>query len=361
MRQSRLFWLLVLVLFSHLALRIYSYRGEYSSRYDPDYWQDRYLRSQWVVSNSQESIGDDGLYAYAGWEYIHGRDPTTLNAEMPPLGKYFVGLSILIFGNQNLFALLSGLLVLWAFFRLNLIIFKNKFMALLPVVLFSFEPLFWQQLRAPYLDLLYLLFLLLTFIFFLRQRFFLAALFLGLMAATKASASTFPLLGLTTVLYLVFRKNWFLLKQWLFLLPISLASFALSYFRYFSLGHSLRQFLGVQKWILAFYQTGAKAPLGSVWPMLATGKWSTWWSEPIRVTEWQLTWPLLLIVSLVFLISNLVKKKFDHFWLLTLWIFGYLLFLSFVPVWPRYLLVVLPFMYNLAVWQLAGARNIKTR
>lgn len=355
--SRRFFWLLVLVLFFNLGLRIYSYRSEYLSKHDPLYWRERYLKSQWAMAEPEETIGDDGLFTYLGWELVHGLDPTLINAETPPLGKYLIGLSILVFGNQNIFALLSGILVLVVFFQLNRLVFKNRFWALLPVVLFSFEPLFWQQLRAPFLDLLFLLFLLLIFYFVLSQRFFLAAVFLGLMAATKASVSTFLLVGLTTTLYFAVRKKWALLKQWLLFLPISLISFVLTYFRYFWLGHSLREFLGVQKWIISFYQTGAKGAFGAVWQMLLTGKWLTWWSSPVKISEWQITWPILLIVSILSLTLSLIKKRFDVFWLFGLWTFIYLLFLSFIPVWPRYLLLVLPFLYNVSVASIMRAQR----
>lgn len=353
MWRNKQVWFLLLALCANLAIRIYSYRAEYLSKYDPVYWEGRYWRSQWVVSNSKEPVGDDGLYAYAGWEYIHGRDPTSLNAEMPPLGKYLIGLSILIFSNQNIFALICGILVLVVFYKLNKSVFKSSFLALMPVVAFSFEPLFWQQLRAPFLDLAYLLFLLLTFSLFLSQRLFLAAVFLGLMAATKASASTFLLVGLTTILYFVFRKKWNLLKRWLFLLPISLASFTLTYLRYFWLGHSLREFLGVQKWILNFYQTGAKAAFGGVWRMLLTGKWLTWWNGIVAVSEWWIGWTILLLAFIGYWVVVIFRRKFDNSLLLSVWLLIYLLFLSFIPVWPRYLLLVLPFLYNLIIWLLA--------
>src|SRR5438552_1706497 len=110
--KNKIFLIIIILFVLHLLFRLFSYKDDYLTKYDANYWKERYLHSQWVVPNSKESIGDDGLYAYAGWEYIHGRDPTTLNAEMPPFGKYVIGLCEVIFNNQNIFALLSGALVL---------------------------------------------------------------------------------------------------------------------------------------------------------------------------------------------------------------------------------------------------------
>src|SRR5882762_10176608 len=188
--KKKLFVVFVALTVLHILFRVYSYRSEYLTPYNAKYWENRYLRSQWIVPfdcsdpklipkdrkwcnvykatyKQQILLGDDGLYTYAGWEYVHGRHPTSLNAEAPPLGKYLIGLSIIALGNQNIFALLSGILILISFFLLNKQVVKDSFLAFLPVALFSFEPLFYTQLRAPFLDLLYLGLLLLVFMFIL--------------------------------------------------------------------------------------------------------------------------------------------------------------------------------------------------
>ncbi len=149
MKRNLLIILLLIFIFQ-LLFRVYQYKDNYLSKFDPDYWRERYLRSQWVVPDSRESIGDDGLYAHAGWEYTHGRDPSLLNAEIPPFGKYLIGISEIIFYNQNIFALLCGILVLASLFILNKIIFRDNILALIPVMLISAEPLFYNQLKAPY-------------------------------------------------------------------------------------------------------------------------------------------------------------------------------------------------------------------
>lgn len=340
--------LLLVVLIGNLGFRIWQYRQEYLTKFDPDYWQDRYLKSQWVDPQSKEPIGDDGLFAYAGWEYIHGADPTLINAETPPLGKYLIGLSILIFRNQNIFALLTGILVLFIFYKLNFFFFKEKIWALLPVVLFSLEPLYYQQLRAPYLDNLYLLFLISTFYFLLKEKLLISTIFLGLMATTKNTVSTLLLVGGVCSIY-VFLTRRESLTIFLKSLLISLLVLFLTYFRYFWLGHSFRDFLGVQKWILNFYTIGAKGTLGMVFPMLVINRWQTWWDGVVKISEWQATWPILLVASSWYLVSRIRRKKRDQLLLPFTWIVIYLAFLSFIPVWPRYFLLLLPFMYTLGV------------
>ncbi|MFH0864198.1 MAG: hypothetical protein V1858_03865 [Candidatus Gottesmanbacteria bacterium] len=339
--------LLVIILLINLSFRIYNFRIEYLTKFDPVYWQNRYLQSQWVDPQSKNSIGDDGLYAYAGWAYITGHDPTTLNAEMPPLGKYIIGLSILIFHNQNIYALTIGLLCLLFFYKLNFLILKNKLWSLIPVVVFSFEPLFYQQLRAPYLDTLYLLLLMLTFFSFLKKKFFLTGLFIGLMALTKNSASTFLLLGLTLVGYLFITEREQIIK-FILNLPVAIIIFILGYSRYFILGHNLREFLGVQKWILNFYSIGAKGSLGMVMPMFFN-HWQTWWNGVIKISEWQITWPVTLVFSILYIVFSIFRHKFDASLLIVIWLIIFISFLSFIPVWPRYFLLILPFTYLLTI------------
>lgn len=364
-----------------LGYRIYGYRASYSTRFDPNYWTKRYNDSQWTPksscivtdphinphtcvwddnwydthkatfkSNATVPIGDDGLYTYAGYQYIKGHDPTTLNAEIPPLGKYAIGLSIVLFHNQNIFALFAGLLALGSLFLLNTQIFKNKFLAFIPVVLFSLEPLFYTQLRAPFLDTFYLSFLLLTFFFFLRKNYVLGGIFLGCMMSVKASSSTFILVILVALIYLFLTRAFREMRKLLLLVLSSAIVFIAAYLRYFLLGHSVREFIGVQTWIVHFYANGAHPNPVNALQMLLLGRWTTWWGPTSHIPEWSLSWSVLLVVFCVYLLYAIKTRYKGKTLLLALWILLYLGLFVVVPVWPRYLLLVLPFLYNLTVW-----------
>lgn len=391
--RKYIFIVLVVILVTNLLLRVYQYRTYYSQPFDASYWQQRYDNSQWstkaVCDNpnphvnpytcvwddqwyakhqydteaqylKKSPIGDDGLYTYAGWVYIHGHDPTTLNAEVPPFGKYLIGLSEIIFINQNIFALVSTLLILIAFYLLNTVLFKDKLLAFTPIVLFSFDPLFYSQLRTTLLDALYLDLLLFLFNFFLKKQYFISAIFLGLMAATKSSQTTFILVISVEIVYLLITKQKDAVKKYILSLAVALGVFLLTYAQYFLHGHTLREFLGVQKWIYIYYSTGAKGSFITPWEMIAIGKWHTWWGTYIPFYRWHIGWWAFMILTPIAVYLMIRTRYIKPMILLVIWIFFYMLFLSFIPTWPRYLLLVLPFLYNLAIWVLTQ-ESIKRR
>lgn len=359
--QNKVFIILLIIFLLHFFFRIYTFRENYFSHFDPVYWEQRYNQSQWVVMNSKNPIGDDGLFTYAAWKYIHGETPASIVPEYPPLGKYILGISILLFKNQNIFALIVGISVLIIFYLLNLGLFqKNKLLAFIPVFLFSFEPLFYEQLKAPYFDLLYLLFLLLTFLFFYKGKYLLSFIFLGCFASIKFPSLVVVVLAVI-IFYLFINKNYSSIKKSLIVLPIVIIVYLFNYSRYFWLGNNILDFLGLQKWIINYYLIGAKGKLFSIFPLLITGNWETWWIGTMRVGEWNIFWTTIFLISAIVLFKLLIEKNFSSkFFFLCLWLLFLLLFLSFIPVWPRYLLLALPFMYNLSIWFLLKSTFLKS-
>ena len=362
-KVRNLFFLLLLLIFlGNLFFRVFTYQKEYTTHFDHEYWRDRYFSSQWVVSNSKNPIGDDGLYAYVGWEYIHGANPTLLNAEIPPLGKYMIGVGEVVFGNQNILILIIGVLCLLLFYLVNLRLFKDKLVAFIPVVIFSLDPLFYTQLRAPYLDTIYLLFLFLTILFTLHKKYFIAAFCLGCFASVKfPAASLFLVMPIAFWVAIWDRKH---LKRFVISLLICPVTFVLFYLQFFLLGGTIHAFLGVQKWIISFYSMGAKASYGIVYPMILFNSWNTWFSGVQKVSEWTILWPTSLIGS-IFSAIPLLRIVYAHVFLhkkkevvaedynmtlILFWVLSYMIFLTLTPVFPRYLLLLLPFMYNLTIW-----------
>ena len=106
---------LIFVLLAYLSLVIFTNRALFFSSYDADYWRDKFEHSQWSLPLSVRTIGDDGLYLYEGYRLIQGGDPTLLNAEVPPFGKYLIGASTLVFGNGYAYGFITTSLLILAF------------------------------------------------------------------------------------------------------------------------------------------------------------------------------------------------------------------------------------------------------
>src|SRR3989344_7531433 len=94
---------------------IYFNRNTFIKKYDTAYWKDRYEHSQWQLPLSKRIIGDDGLYAYAGYKLISGSDPAVISPEVPPVAKYLFGVSILLFNNPAYASILFGVSTLILF------------------------------------------------------------------------------------------------------------------------------------------------------------------------------------------------------------------------------------------------------
>ena len=372
-------FLLVLAIVLNFSFKVYEYRSDIFKKFDAKYWEERYQQSQWANSGKGcnvydphinpktcvwddnwymlhknekftptkiNPIGDDGLYIYAGYLYAKGLNPAMLNAEIPPLGKYLIGFFEIYSGYLGIFSLFFSALTLVFFYLLNSSIFKSKTVALIPVLLFSLDRLFIEQIRAPFLDTMLTASLFLS-LFLLVKKKYLGGILAGVFMATKS-----PFLGvLLFVAYFIylFISKEFSVKKYISFLALAVATYVLSYFKLI-ISQGPIYFLKVQKYIVSFYGSGAKPIIGAVFPVILFGYWSTWWGPQTRVIEWSPFWAVALILSSYAIYSILRRKTGGGLLLISLWIMVYIVFLIFTPLFPRYLLLLLPFMYNLAVW-----------
>ncbi len=346
-----------LVALLNFSWHVYLYRGDIFTKFNSAYWTQRYNESQWVVPNSKNSIGDDGLYIYAGYRYMQGDDPSLLNAELPPLGKYLVGFFEITTGYVGIFSVFFSFFALVLLYIFNRVVFKSSLLAILPVMLFSFEPLFIEQIRAPYLDMVYLCFLLLGFIFFLKKKYILTGIALGAFMAIKSPFLVIVVYGAMFVWLLLARQLSF--KKSLAMVLPAAGVFFLSYIAIFSHGHNLLYFFKVQKYIVHFYSSGAKAVLGAVFPMLLNGTWYTWFGPMQKVGEWTYAWSISFVGAVIALVIWFRKSNSAMLFQL-LWVVLYLIFLCITPLFARYLLLLLPFLYNLSIWALSVAIKPKS-
>lgn len=338
--------LLALTAFAYLAGIFYANRALYTSKFDQAYWQDKYEQSQWNLPLSVRTIGDDGLYLYEGWRLAHGGDPATVNAEMPPLGKYLIGGSILFFGNGYIYGLLSTLGLLVVFFVFVFLITKNTTISLTTTTLLALDPLLVSQFPLTMLDSLHALLFFLSLVcmirFYQEKKPHIAWIIAGGMVMGLFSATKFPLL---TPLILVFSVSMIWKKsnrpRWIIIFIITASLTYLSvYSRYFFLGHSLIDFLKLQKWMVSFYLHGTIKPnTGSILTTILFNRYQNLFSHSWEnVKEWSFTWPISFMGTLV-----------DRYRSLPRWVFMLLMIMlvlyTFIPFWTRYAIIILPFLY----------------
>lgn len=361
--------ILTLVLFPLISI-IWEKKDYYLSPFDLNRAQTLYGISQYVKEKDAAWIADEILFAYAGWYYIDGGNPILVNPENPPLGKYIVGASIKFFNNEKLPSLIFGLLSLFALFLLAREFLKEKWLALLPVTLFSWQKIFQEQLLyVPLFETFALTFLTLGFYFLIKAEkewryFLLTNFFLGALWATRPWMATVPLIA-SWVGYLLLRKEFKNLYFLILTIPMAFIVLLLSYWRLFFEGWGVYKILSIQKWILWYHQSRL-INFGSVWEFIYLGRWRVWWGDKpyLPVNQWTISWPIFTTLALIFSflvlakISRIKEKRLQDFKFdkriaaLCLWVIFYLLFLSFGNINSRYIFYLLPFCYVLGIYLL---------
>lgn len=342
---------------------IYQNRGEYISK---NYWQryphlkQNYLDSQYTNKHPKGWIPDEDALSYAGGALITGINPTYVIADTPPLGKYLIGLSADIFDNENIITLICALVSLYLLFLIGKQVLGSSLLALIPVVLVSNEPILKNQLiYTPLLDIIQLVFLLASFYFFnkgLSKKiylfFTLASIFLGCFISTKFFATGITVI-LTWIVVILFSRRFQLVKPLLITLPLSVFVLIASYFKLFLLHYSLKDILGVQKWIFLYHKSQLILPF-SIWPLLLFNKWYVWFgnSPVISDSQWFFTWPILTIgtiLTLVCYVFGFIERSILGS-VLIFWSVLYLLFFSVGEISSRYLVILIPVMYIVVVY-----------
>lgn len=343
----------LLILVVQFAQIIYFQRHSFTEKYDIGYWKDRYEHSQYELPLSKRTIGDDGLHAYAGYKLIKGANPFSINIDKPPAGKYFLGLSILIFQNPLYIVLLFGFCTLIIFYFIAEHFFKNSSLALFATAFLFLDPLFFSQFWITGLDLLQLFFLLLNILLLINvkklRRWSIFAvlgsgLSLGLFAQVKPPI-IFPVIFILETVFLFYKG---LKKEYLFFILGLMFGIVLPYLRFIYLGNDIIDILKVHKFMAVIYlQSQLKTHIGAIWLTLLTGKFpNIVTGSLINVSEWWILWPVITFFGVIMAIFSLFSKSmpilnkgFAAFLLIVLILF------TVIPSYPRYLVIILPFLY----------------
>lgn len=329
-------------------------------KFNPEGYKKIYLGSNYSLKEGAP-ISDYIVYGYAAWEYVHGKNPTLINPEMPPLGKYLIGISILLFKRVEIGSLFLGILSLVLVFLIGKLVLKSILLSLISPLILTFESLFVSQLASALLDIYHLFFILLAFYFFLMAQkqnhfYIFSSLALGGVIATKFY-STGMVIVFSWVIYLLLSKNFRALINLAASLPLAILVLMVSYLKIFLEGENLHRFFGIQKWIWGFHSSGKfLVPPGSIWQLIFLKRWITWWADrrPLPAPDWQITWPISIFISLLTAAAIIMRKITitKEAQIVLIWIIMSLVSLSFGISYPRYLLPILPFAYIISIFSL---------
>jgi len=346
---------LLVLLVLQILFNIFIYRQRLFSKYEVNYWLEKFPQSQIVIGDKAPYFfSDSELYAIVGYKYLRGDVPTNLHPEVPPLGKILIGSSIFIFHNPNFVSLLFGLTSLLLIYILARFIKVPQDWAYFCLIIICLDGQFWDLSTSAMLDIFLLGFLLLTFLTFYRglnnvRWFILSSLFLGFIASTKLYFTSIVLLWtLIITVLLTGSMNKFI--NYLISLIVFPIGFMAPYINSFLSGINIITFLKFQRWLTSWWAGNSKVPFGEIFPLIFLNQWHSWWGkkEVLSVPLWNPLWPISLVLAL-FTPMVYISKRNILIPALFIWFVSYLGFLSITSPFPRYLILLFPFWVLLAV------------
>jgi len=343
--------LTTIIFISLLLIPIWKYRSTFFTATDIAKYAKLYAHSQYVLGEaSVQKIDDETLYVYAGFAYLQGEDPTTINFEHPPLGKYLFGLSYWLFHNAMLLNLIIYAGVLWLTYQLANKLLTNQNLAITAMVLVGGMKIFQIHTSHALLDLQQLVTLSFFWVLFSThtKKFFWSSFLLGVLASIKYP---FPLVGIFILIlawWAAGEKQW---KKFIFSLPVMLIPYLLSYLVHFWYQPNPLEFLKFE-WFRWRWWTGERTmPKFLIFQTLFRGKFMAWWAEGVfeQANSWTIFWPVIFIGQLF----SLGWWRQANQCILTIFVFanGLLLLYAFgAAANERYLIQLFPFWIILSLW-----------
>ena len=334
----------MLIVTFHIFVFLLNNSIHFTNPFNPEYYGKLYSQSQYVVGSlSEGGIGDDGLYAFAGYYYLFGAgDVSSVNFEHPPLGKYLIGLSILLFGNQNIINIIYFVLLLVVTFHLAKAVGLGRFGSWICILVVGLDPLFLDHLLRSLLDLPFTLYFVSAVYFFLKglktTKYFLLSNILWGAAFSTRFFPAFVFVYLLELTYIVWLKK--SVKQFLYTSLTIPVVYLLTHIMFFVYHPSFVEFLRHKRWMLSWF-SGSVSIAGNIWRSLMSG----WYINPSgllrRSDHWWITVPVVVAsAALSPLVKNLNSKSVLYLYLLSLLYIVNLTFLTngdqkfVMPIYP---------------------------
>ncbi len=343
---------IIIAIIIRLIIYIIINQNFFTREFDITYLSDTYSKSQYVLGPaSKNGIGDDGLYTFAGYYYLFQKgDVSAVNFEHPPLGKYLIGLSVLILKNENLINVIYFVILLIVTYRLGQMLLKDNLLSMISTGILATDPLFLDNLIRSLLDLPFTLFSTLAVYFFIlglqKPKYnYLSFVFWGAAFSTRF----FPFMVvifcfLLAVTFLYKRENLriFLLSS--LIIPVI---YLISHISFFVYHPSLVEFLRHKKWMLSWF-SGSKRIAGNIWINIFTGYYLDTTGKLVRNEYWIITISMMVTLALLqirrFALKNIGMLVIYGICLL------YLIYLTFLTDGvAKFLMPIYPLLCILAV------------
>jgi hypothetical protein len=258
--KTRLEWFFLTVI---LILFIIRCSHVFFTQYQPEIIEKQYL--EFIQRGG--IFSDSKLYAYVGWLYIHGASPDAINFEHPPLAKYLIGLSELVFMNEVILTVIfSVLTLLLVYFITRKITIAFPFV-LFPTLILSLDILYIKFSISSMLDIYATFFVTLSIFLFISDdnKWAPPLLYVAIGLALSCKWITIFLLVLPP-LYYVLKKEYRRLTYYPLFLIITVLTYIATYAVFFLAGNNIHDFIGLQFRMLEFHQelrllSGAPPPL----------------------------------------------------------------------------------------------------
>lgn len=214
-------------------------------------------------------VFDEVYHAYTAKEYLKGNkdawspwgksteDGTAFEWLHPPIAKEVMTGSMFTFHSTNAWAwrlpgVIFGVLAIYFLYILASLLFKDKKTALLSAFVLSLDGLLLTQSRTGMNDIYLVTLILLSTIFFVRKKYLVSSIFMGLSLSTKWPGI---FLLLIFIPILIRSKEY---KKIIYFLLVPPLVYLLSYSHYFLMGYTLNDFIELHRQIW-WYQTNLKA------------------------------------------------------------------------------------------------------
>jgi len=351
------------IFFQFFSLLFQNRTKFFEPHYDKEYvvLKNAYYASQYAKKNSQAIITDEVFESFAGGAFLKGMNPIHIVHDHPPLGRYIISLSILLFNNASTVIPILLIFSFLGIFLVGKLILKNVWLSLVPVAIFANEPLLLGKLLySPLPEPIQLPFIIFAIYFFLlaaksKRKLMLyvaVSILLGIVISTRFIVTGAVLLFSMGFYLLFIQKSMKDIISFCTTLPLAVIVLLLTYTRTMMDGYSVLQIFGVQKYILVYHKSAFIHPF-SFWPLIMLNRWYTWWGNQVVLSDpqWVVIWPFSLIASgFVFLLTAVKKISIpDEAKFLLIWIIFYSLMLSAGYTSTRYFMPILPFLYIILI------------